>query len=273
MFHLGRDGTRKKDYHLKLFVLLLFISVFVHAWEEDASICKLFENEKVQGTFVLYDIKKEKFVGCDEARAGTRYVPASTFKIANSILGLWSGAVADVDSILPYTGDANPFVSSWKRDMGLREAIAMSNVPIYQELARRIGLERMREGVVRLGYGNQDIGTKVDRFWLDGPLEISALEQVLFLAKLADQTLPFSKKILQSAQNILLLEEKNGIKLYGKTGWQNAPLAGVGWFVGWVENRGKIYTFALNLEMHDASDAPKRISIAKEALRLYGLAE
>ena len=243
--------------------------MFVYAWEEDARICKLFENEKVQGTFVLYDVKKEKFVGCNEARAHTRYVPASTFKIANSILGLWSGAVADIDSILPYRGDANPFVASWKRDMGLREAIAMSNVPIYQELARRIGLERMREGVAKLGYGNQNIGTKVERFWLDGPLEISALEQVLFLAKLADKTLPFSEKILQSVQNILLLEEKSGIKLYGKTGWQNAPFEGVGWFVGWVESEKETYTFALNIDMRNASDAPKRVSMAKEALRLY----
>lgn len=251
---------------MKLLLLLFSISLFAYAWEENPKICALFAKEKMQGTFLLYDVKKEKFVGCDEVRARTRYTPASTFKIANSLIGLWSGAVEDVDTVLPYTGDANPFMQSWKRDMGLREAIAMSNVPIYQELARRIGLERMREGVAKLGYGNQNIGTKVERFWLDGPLEISALEQVLFLAKLADKTLPFSEKTLQSVQRILLLEEKSGIKLYGKTGWQNAPFEGVGWFVGWVESERETYTFALNIDMRNASDAPKRVSIAKEAL-------
>jgi beta-lactamase class D len=245
---------------LKLFFLLFSISLFAYAWEENPKICALFAKEKMQGTFLLYDVKKEKFVGCDEVRARTRYTPASTFKIANSLIGLWSGAVEDVDTVLPYTGDANPFMQSWKRDMGLREAIAMSNVPIYQELARRIGLKRMQEGVAKLDYGNQDIGTKVDRFWLDGPLQISAMEQVLFLAKLADNSLPFSKNILQSVREILLLEEKSGMKLYGKTGWQNAPHEGVGWFVGWVESKGEIYAFALNLDMHQASDAPKRVS-------------
>lgn len=56
----------------------------------------------------------------------------------NSLIGLWSGAVVDVDAVLPYTGEVNPFMQSWKRDMGLREAIVISNVPIYQELALRI---------------------------------------------------------------------------------------------------------------------------------------
>lgn len=256
---------------MKLLFLLLSICVFAFAWEEDGRICELFEKEKLHGTFVLYDVTTERFVGCDEERARTRFSPASTFKIANSLLGLWSGAVTDVDTVLPYTGDATPFIESWKRDMGLREAIAMSNVPIYQELARRIGLEHMQEGITKLGYGNQEVGTKVDRFWLDGPLKISAQEQALFLAKLADASLQFPEKILQSVREILLLEEKNGIKLYGKTGWQNAPYEGVGWFVGWVESQGKVYAFALNLDMHHASDAPKRVSIAKEALRTLGL--
>ena len=31
--------------------------------------------------------------------------------------------------------------------MSLRDAIKASNVPVYQELARRIGLERMRANV------------------------------------------------------------------------------------------------------------------------------
>ena len=67
--------------------------------------------------------------------------------------------------------------------MGLRKAIAISNVPIYQELARRIGLERMKHYLKSFEYGNTDTGEIIDRFWLDGPLEISALEQVNFLKK------------------------------------------------------------------------------------------
>jgi hypothetical protein len=101
------------------------------------------------------------------------------------------GAVASVDEVLPYRSNDPPFSAAWEKDMGLRQAMVVSNVPIYQELARRIGLERMRQGVVKLGYGNKQIGTQVDRFWLRGPLAISAVEQTLFLNRLARKQLPF----------------------------------------------------------------------------------
>jgi beta-lactamase class D len=76
--------------------------------------------------------------------------------------------------------------------MGLRKAIAISNVPIYQELARRIGLERMHDGLVKLNYGNRGYRRQL---WLDGPLKISAVEQTEFLAKLLQETLPLPKQI------------------------------------------------------------------------------
>jgi len=69
-------------------------------------------------------------------------VPASTFKIANTIIALETGVVKDENEIIPYGG--RPF-KHWEKDMSMREAIALSAVPIYQELARRIGLERYRE--------------------------------------------------------------------------------------------------------------------------------
>lgn len=111
-----------------------------------------------------------------------RFLPASTFKIPNSLIELSVGAVRSVDEVLPYKGPSQPFVKAWAKDMGRREAISLSNVPIYQELARRIGLDRMRENIVRMDYGNKEVGASVDSFWLSGPLKISAVEQALFLA-------------------------------------------------------------------------------------------
>lgn len=66
----------------------------------------------------------------------------------------------------------------------MREAITLSAVPIYQEIARRIGHGRMRDWVKWSRYGNEEIGTAVDRFWLDGPLQITASEQTLFMGRL-----------------------------------------------------------------------------------------
>jgi beta-lactamase class D len=154
----------------------------------------------------------------DEARAKKRFTPTSTFKIANSLIGLDVGAVKDVDEVLPYGGKPQPR-KEWERDMGLREAIKISNVAIYQELARRIGIERMREGVRRLDYGNMEIGNVVDRFWLVGPLAISAVEQAEFLYRLTKGSFPVDPKVLAAVKEITLLEKTDTYELARPAGW------------------------------------------------------
>jgi len=253
-------------------VFLFFMQMnLICAMEENAQIKTLFEATNVNATFILYDLQKDTLVGYDKARSEKRYLPASTFKIANSLIGLATGAVKTVDEPIPYNGPSNPFIAAWKQDMGLRKAIALSNVPIYQELARSIGLKRMKKHLKDLHYGNEAVGEHVDRFWLDGPLEISAMEQMLFLKGLVQETLPFSKSIQKDVKSILLLKETDGYRLYGKTGWQNAPGKGIGWFVGWLEKSNGIYIFALNMDMTDLSDGPKRINLSRACLAILGL--
>ena len=230
----------------------------------------IFEAEGLDGTFVLYEPETETLVTVNDERARQRFVPASTFKIANSLIALESGAVTSVDEVLPYGGEPQPF-ERWERDMSMREAIAMSNVAIYREVARRIGLERMTEMLTELDYGNRDPGTVVDRFWLDGPLAISAVEEAQFLARLARSELPLSTETQAAVREIVLLEEKDGAKLYGKTGWDFADGGGgLGWFVGWVERDGKVHAFALNMDMKDNEQAALRIPLAKKYLEEMG---
>ena len=72
-------------------------------------------------------------------------------------------------------------------------------------------------------------------------------------------------------REIVLLEQGKNWKLYGKTGWLNTPDQGVGWWVGWVEKEGHIYTFALNMEMQKASEANKRLELGKSSLKALGI--
>jgi len=239
-------------------------------WTDSPKIGQLFKSAGVTGTFVLYDVESGKLVGYDQPRSKTRFVPASTFKIPNSLIGISVGAVQSVDEVLPYGGQPQPF-AAWEKDMGLREAIILSNVPIYQELARRIGLERMRKYVSRLDYGNNDIGTSVDNFWLNGPLKISAVEQSQFLAKLALNQLPISGEVQSAIRDIVLLDQGENWKLYGKTGWENAPEPGVGWWVGWVYKDSRVYAFALNIDIQQASDASKRVELGRASLEALGV--
>ena len=241
------------------------------AWRQDPTLESLFRRAGRPGTFVLFDSERGLMRGHDRRRAETRYTPASTFKIANSLIGLSVGAVASVDEVLPYRSNDPPFSPAWEKDMGLREAMAVSNVPIYQELARRIGLERMHEAVVRLGYGNEQIGPRVDQFWLRGPLAISAVEQTYFLNRLARNSLPFAVAAQRAVADITVVERGEGWVLHAKTGWQNGPGAGVGWWVGWVEKGTHVYPFALNLDLRGRVDADLRQQLGREALRLTGV--
>jgi len=256
-------------------ILLIALAVSIHSlsaqkYQEVPELMKCFEDAGIVGTFVLFDAATETMLVWDEGRAKRRFTPASTFKIANSLIGLDVGAVKNVDQALPHGGKPQPR-KEWERDMGLREAIKISNVPVYQELARRIGIERMREGVRKLGYGNMKIGSVVDRFWLDGPLAISAVEQAEFLHRLVRGSLPIDPKALQAVKEITLLEKTETYELHGKTGWLVAPTPPhIGWWVGWIERGNKVYPFALNIDIRRDADADKRIPIGRACLKALG---
>lgn len=257
----------------KLFAcfMLIFVSP-LHAIDvvQDPELEKLFIEAGVNGTFALYDVSAKQFTVHDQSRAEQRFIPASTFKIANSLIGLATGTVKSIDEVLPYGGQPQPF-KSWEQDMGLRDAIRVSNVPVYQELARRIGLERMRENLAAIPYGNAEIGDGVDTFWLKGPLQISAVEQTQFLARLAQGELPFSTEVQRSVREIVQLEQGDDWVLYGKTGWTTTPEPDLGWWVGWVEKDQRVYSFALNIDMPDKAYIAKRVELGKACLGVLGI--
>lgn len=249
--------------------LVLFVSLSslsARSYREAPELERFFRDKGVQGTFALLDPATDTVTVSDEARAKQRFTPASTFKIANSLLGLDTGAVKSVEEVLPYGGKPQRF-KAWERDMNLRDAIKASNVPIYQELARRIGLEQMRAGMKKLGYGNMEIGDVVDRFWLDGPLAISAVEQTEFLGRLVEGKLPVATEAVRAVKEITLLEKTDTSELHGKTGWGMDAKQQIGWWVGWVEREGKFYPFALNIDMAGEEDAAKRIPIGRDCLK------
>lgn len=241
-------------------------------WTDSPEMAAIFREAGTEGTFVLYDAQRDIFIGCNRLRAETRFRPASTFKIVNTLIGLSCGAVRDVDEVLPYVGQPLG-VEMWEKDMSLRDAIKISNVPIYQELARRIGMKNMQLNVDKLGYGNRQLGAVVDLFWLDGPLEISPMEQTAFLARLARQELPFKPEHQLAVREIIKYEEGGGRAIFAKTGTAMRLNPAVGWWVGWVEKEGGIYTFALNVRLPEKYDTDPRgrIELAKKCLKAAGI--
>ncbi len=262
-----------------LFYILLSCLGFTHIayaqaltieWQENSAVKQVIKEAGVQGTFVLYDAYQFVFVGHNQVRAQKRFIPASTYKVPHTLIGLSEKAVANVDEVLPYGGKEQP-LKIWEKDMSLREAIKISSIPIYQELARRIGLERMGLNLAKLQYGNAETGSEVDTFWLRGPLKISAQEQTIFLTKLALGLLPYPKELQEQTCEIVFLEQGAGWQLFGKTGTAKQSPVDIGWWVGWVETPQGIYAFALNIDMPSESDAPKRVEIGKACLKALGI--
>ena len=243
---------------------------------EDARVARVFSDAQMEGCFVLLNVQSDLYSGYNASRASTRFTPASTFKIPNSVIGLATGAVSSVDEVLPW-GGGKAFLPSWEKDMGLREAIIVSNLLIYQELARRIGLERMQTMVRLFDYGNRHVGDVVDQFWLRGALQISAIEQTQFLARLGKRELPVNRVAQDAVAEITL--QDSGIdaqgrawSLHAKTGMSLPDDGnGIGWWVGWVQRNDEVFAFALNINVQDMAQGSRRVDIGKAALRALGV--
>ena len=233
-------------------------------------IATAFENIQTTGVLVTYDGKKFQKYGNDLSRADQRYIPASTFKMLNALIGIQHHKTSP-NEVFKWDGQKRAF-RSWEQDLTLAEAMQASAVPVYQELARRIGLELMAREVKRVGYGNQNIGTQVDNFWLVGPLEITPVEEVKFAYALAKQQLPFDPSTQQQVRDMLLIENVQGIRIYAKSGWGMDVNPQVGWWTGWVEQpNGQVTAFSLNMEMKKAEHADARKAIVYQALQQLGL--
>lgn len=231
---------------------------------------QVFADADVTGTFALLDVSERRLTVVNRERAMNPAVPASTFKIPHSLIALETAAVQDVDEIVPYGGRPQPF-PQWERDMSLRDALPASNAAIYQELARRIGPEQERAWLKRLDYGNQEIGSAHDRFWLDGPLKISPVEQTLFLHRFAERTLPVTGAHMNAVAELLRMPTDGPATLYGKTGliFQTDPQ--LGWWVGWVERPdGRLYTFALTIDIDQSAESGRRVPLGEDLLRRLG---
>jgi beta-lactamase class D len=223
-----------------------------------------------RSAFVLRDVAAGRTVRHGPARERTS--PCSTFKIPNSIIGLEAGVVADASFVLPWDG-VQRSIPAWNRDHDLNSAMKHSVVWYYQELARRVGADRMGKQVAAMHYGNADTSASVDRFWLGSSLRISPDEQVEFLARLHAGDLPASSRSIGIVKDLLVQEPPGpGVVYRGKTGSCKDPEAKNphGWWVGSVERDGKLFVYAALIEGPGASGMVCR-PMAESALAALGV--
>lgn len=247
--------------------LLVVLLVFIVNLSAQNDISKYFEG--IDGCFVLYDFNKNEYVRYNEERCAQRFLPASTFKVPNSIIALEEKIIPDENYIIKWDSVDRGW-DKWNTDHNLRSGIKYSVVWFYQELARRIGREKYEEYLKNLDYGNKIIGDKEDNFWLDWSLQISANEQIEFLKKLVKNELPFSQRNIDVVKDIMIVEKGDDYIIRAKTGLGDTE-DGIytGWYIGYVETNDNVYVFALNMNETDYEKIKTqvRIDLTKSILK------
>jgi beta-lactamase class D len=242
-------------------------SIYVQAFQD------LLDSAKLKGCILISH--QHTFYSNDFQGAQKGQLPASTFKILNSIIGLELGLIKDTTTIFPWNGQPqmNP---NWESDLKLKDAFQLSCVPCYRELARQIGLTNMIKYTEIFNYGNLTIDTSnLDLFWLMGDSKISPFEQIQFLRQFYEHDFSIKENTYNTLKYILLRESTAAYSLYGKTGWSTDHEHDNTWFVGFVETRDKTVYFATNLEPTENTDmtnmAQNRIELTEQALHYIGL--
>ncbi len=245
----------------------------------DNSLQKYFDDNKVTGTFGLFDNGFGEFTIYNLSRyKDSAYLPASTFKILNSLIGIETGKIVNEKMILPWDGivRANP---DWNKDLTMEEAFKVSAIPYYQEVARRIGKDTMQHWIDTLGLGSRykkfSITNNIDTFWLDNTLKVTPDEELGIVKKLYFNQLPFQTRPQDIVKKLMLQENNANYKLSYKTGFGFSENGNaIGWVVGWIEENQHVFPFVLNVEgPYDTDIATLRITILKGILKQLGFFE
>jgi len=241
-----------KPYHILFLIPFLFLNcrpktkVQYHPEFET-----YFKEYQVDGSFLLFDFVKNKTLVYNENRSNEGYLPASTFKIVHTLIGLETGIITGADFVIPWDSVSRQ-IPAWNKDHKVQSAFQNSVVPWYQELARRIGYVKMQHWVTKTEFGEMDIHKEnVDLFWLAGESRITPLQQLDFQKRFINNEIPFSKKDIDFVKEIMIFEETPAYILRGKTGWAVMNNKNIGWLVGYLENDSGKYAYVLHVESAD----------------------
>ncbi|MCP4985003.1 MAG: class D beta-lactamase [Colwellia sp.] len=227
--------------------------------------------------------ESETLMMVNKARATQQYSPFSTFKVPNSLIGLDTQIIKSTKQSLTFDKEKYPVQKWWPPvwklpDYDLSSAFKFSMVAIYRQLATDIGQQKMQSYLTNFTYGNQNISSGLDSFWLDGSMKISALEQVKFLQQMNTGMLAVKLQSIEALKEIMLVESTTEYKLYAKTGAGRAngedktDKSMLGWYIGFVENADGVHYFAFNFTRDSYTKMKAlRVSIARNHLKQAGI--
>ncbi|MBS3652486.1 class D beta-lactamase [Pseudaminobacter sp. 19-2017] len=233
---------------LVLSIVAVVLALTLPASAETKTICTLIADADSGRTLV------------EEGDCAKRMSPASSFKIAISLMGFDAGILTSPSAPeLPFRKGYASWRPEWKRPATPARWMKYSVVWYSQQVTQRLGEKRFKGYVEKFGYGNRDVSgdpgkaNGLTNAWLSSSLQISPAEQVDFLRKLVRRELPVSEAALANTAAILDYGvQPGGWQTYGKTGTgiprgadgRSLKDERFGWFVGWAQRDGRTVVFA-----------------------------
>ncbi|MBL3656598.1 class D beta-lactamase [Fulvivirga sediminis] len=208
---------------------------------------------KVEGSVTVYNYQTGQYITNDVEDSNRPTLPASTFKIINSLIALENEVLKDDKELVPWIGKENYDESKYGnrpdtyRDMSLADAFKFSVPWVYVELAKDLSKEQYKEVLAKAAYGNNNLSVEGYDFWNFGGFAVAPVDQIKMLIGLYEEKLPFSKRSFGIVKNMMVEEKTDNYTLRAKTGWTNKDGRDIGWWVGYVEKGEEVYFFATRI--------------------------
>ena len=227
----------------------------------------ILDSAKLSGSILIYQPSKETFYSNDFKDCEKGGLPASTFKITNSIIALETGVVEDDSTLFKWDGKPRR-LKIWEQPLIFRQAFHYSCVPCYQDVARRIGVKRMQEHLKKFNYGNMLVDSStIDLFWLEGESKITPYQQIDFLKRFYMNELPIKDRTSKIMKRLMVIDENDSFTISGKTGWAIRNGNNQGWFVGYLEKNNETYFFATHVEPEESFNMKMFPAIRGQVIR------
>lgn len=255
---------------MKAYIVIVYIMFIGITFRAEAQLIDNapFEECGVKGSITIYDYKAGRWLYSDREDAQKPTLPASTFKIINTLIALEMDVVSNEDEVIPWPGKTDTTKYGYRpniyHNMSLKEAFENSAGWVYVELAKKIGKDRYREYLSQARYGNGDLSINDPDFWNFGDFGISPKNQVEILVGIYKESLPFSDRSYDILKDIMIVEQTENYLLRAKTGWTRYGGKDIGWWVGYIEKEENTYFFATRIIKWRSQMNPRFGSCRKE---------
>lgn len=213
---------------------------------------EFFPEQLDRGVILIYDYEKDLLITNNSVDIERASLPASTFKILNTLIVLEEGVVNTVNDTINWPESIDTSKYGYRprifKNLSVEEAFKASAGWAYVEMAKKIGKERYVDYLNKLDYGNGDLSIDDTDFWNFGDFAVTPEEQIKLLVDIYVEDVPFLKNSVNTLKRIMIVEENQNYILRAKTGWTRFGGRDVGWWVGYVERKENLFFFTTRIE-------------------------